>query len=124
MLCFYFKIMSNARGPFASALLNLAKQIDSKEEEEATVQSTANPSTSSSNNAANNMHLTQQRPNSSMNHRPVDATQPTQDDQNRRRTLSPPPEKVKYTLMKIACLEDHRSKPIILVRFTDSETKC
>lgn len=84
---------NSGRGPFASALRNLAKQADIKDDEQVD-QRAASTGTVGSNSASNNMHLHQRTSGSAeiRNNEPVAV--PVADDRHRKRQNSPPPEKV------------------------------
>lgn len=91
---------NSGRGPFASALRNLAKQADIKDDEQID-QRAPSTGTVGSNSASNNMHLHQRNSSSSAENRnteiPASAV-PAVDDRHRKRQLSPPPEKVRNLL--------------------------
>lgn len=85
---------NSGRGPFASALRNLAKQADIKDDEPMD-QRAASTGTVGSNSASNNMHLHQRNSGSSAENRNTEPTAVSaSDDRHRKRQNSPPPEKV------------------------------
>lgn len=84
---------NSGRGPFASALRNLAKQADIKDDEPVD-QRAASTGTVGSNSASNNMHLHQRTSGSAENRNNEPAAVPIPDDRHRKRQNSPPPEKV------------------------------
>lgn len=85
---------NSGRGPFASALRNLAKQADIKEDEPVD-QRAPSTGTVGSNSASNNMHLHQRTSGSAENRNNEPAAVPVSvDDRHRKRQNSPPPEKV------------------------------
>lgn len=84
---------NSGRGPFASALRNLAKQADIKDDEPVD-QRAPSAGTVGSNNAvgSNNMHM-HQRTSSSTENRNAEPVPPPE-DRHRKKANSPPPEKV------------------------------
>lgn len=85
---------NSGRGPFASALRNLAKQADIKDDEQVD-QRAASTGTVGSNSASNNMHLHQRTSGSAENRNNEPVAVPVADDRHRKRQNSPPPEKVR-----------------------------
>lgn len=77
---------NSGRGPFATALRDLAKQADIKDD--GTEQKPANATASASNSAPNNAHLHQRSGNTVENRTTEMATS------ERKKSNTPPPEKV------------------------------
>lgn len=85
---------NSGRGPFASALRNLAKQADIKDDGEPVDQRAASAGTVGSNSASNNMHMHQRTSsNTAPDNRNVENVSAA-DERHRKKTTSPPPEKV------------------------------
>lgn len=82
---------NSGRGPFATALRDLAKQADIKDDV-IIDQRAPSAGTSGSNSAQNNAHL-HQRISSNTESRNAEPM-PTSDDRHRKKANSPPPEKV------------------------------
>lgn len=93
---------NSGRGPFASALRNLAKQADIKDDEQVD-QRAASAGTCGSNSASNSMHLHQQRTSTSTENRNTEPTTAS-DDRHRKKTNSPP-EKVYFELKSLCHLK-------------------